>query len=194
MTRISDQAGRALPRLARRTLAQRLGQPGAAAGREDEEILAAPELQARRGVFVTLKLNGCLRGCIGCLTGVEPIVDGVRRYALQAAFHDSRFASLTAAELEQGRIEISILTEPQPLAYDGAADLLAKLVPGRDGVIIRRGPFSATFLPQVWEQLPQPERFLDHLCLKAGLPPDTWQQGGLEVLVYQVQSFAEAEE
>ncbi len=191
---VSEEQGQALLRLARRTLAQRLERPMGKAGEQDETLLAAPRLQELRGVFVTLKLAGQLRGCIGSLVGVEPVVVGVRRHAQDAAFHDSRFPPLTAAELAQVQIEISVLSEPQPLAYNGAADLLTRLVPGRDGVIIRRGPFSATFLPQVWEQLPQPERFLDHLCLKAGLPMDSWQQGGLEVLTYQVQAFAEAEQ
>ena len=86
---------------------------------------------------------------------------------------------------------MSVLTEPVPLDYTDADDLLVKLNPGVDGVIIKKGYASATFLPQVWEQLPQPEPFLSHLCMKAGLPAGQWRKGGLTVLVYRVQYFEE---
>jgi AmmeMemoRadiSam system protein A len=95
-------------------------------------------------------------------------------------------------ELDTVDIEVSVLSEPVPLAYRDAEDLKAKLQPGIDGVIIKKGTASATFLPQVWEQLPQPEPFLSHLCLKAGLPAGRWRKGDLTVLVYQVQYFEEA--
>jgi AmmeMemoRadiSam system protein A len=93
--------------------------------------------------------------------------------------------------LEAVHIEVSVLSEPILLAYTDADDLLARLRPGIDGVIIKRGFASATFLPQVWDQLPQQEPFLSHLCLKAGLPADQWREGDLEVQVYQVQYFEE---
>ena len=88
-------------------------------------------------------------------------------------------------------IEVSILTEPLPLAYRDSQDLIRKLRVNVDGVIIRKGHASATFLPQVWEQLPRPENFLNHLCMKAGLPADAWKHSELEVLTYQVQYFEE---
>jgi AmmeMemoRadiSam system protein A len=93
--------------------------------------------------------------------------------------------------LDRTQIEVSILTEPLPLAYQDSQDLIQKLRVNVDGVIIRKGHASATFLPQVWEQLPQPENFLNHLCMKAGLPADAWKDSELEVLTYQVQYFEE---
>ncbi len=99
---------------------------------------------------------------------------------------------LKPAELDRVDIEVSILTEPYPLEYRDSKDLLAKLRVNVDGVILRKGSASATFLPQVWEQLPRPEEFLSHLCMKAGLSADTWRESHLEVLTYQVQYFEEA--
>jgi AmmeMemoRadiSam system protein A len=116
---------------------------------------------------------------------------GVKRNANNAAFHDPRFAPLKANELDQADIEISILTEPQALEYRGSKDLLAKLRPHVDGVILRKGAASATFLPQVWEQLPKPDQFLSNLCRKAGLSADTWEKTQLEISTYQVQYFEE---
>ena len=89
------------------------------------------------------------------------------------------------------KIEISILTDPKPVKFTDAEDLLEKLRPGIDGVIIKRGHYQATFLPQVWDQLPRKEDFLNHLCLKAGMDGDSWQEGDLEVFTYQVQAFEE---
>ena len=86
-------------------------------------------------------------------------------------------------------VEVSILTEAQPLAYKNPKDLLAKLTPRVDGVIIQKGLARATFLPQVWEQLPDKDTFLEHLCTKAGLPPNAWEHQDLNVFTYQVQSF-----
>jgi len=138
-----------------------------------------------------LTLSGQLRGCIGNLTSNEPLESGVRRNAINAAFHDPRFAPLNASDLAQIEIEISILSEPRPLKYRDGDDLLNKLRPNIDGVIIRQQAASATFLPQVWEQLPQPQDFLAHLCIKAGLAADSWRNSQLEVSSYQVQYFEE---
>jgi AmmeMemoRadiSam system protein A len=189
---LTPEQGCALVRLARDTLNSHFGRPaGAGAAQQAGPALDDPALQTRCGTFVTLKIGGNLRGCIGTLTGREPLVEGVRTHALNAAFHDPRFRPLTAAELERVAIEVSVLTEPRPLAYGGADDLIAKLRPQVDGVTIRQGYASATFLPQVWDQLPNPETFLSQLCLKAGLSADAWRQGRLEVETYQVQYFEE---
>jgi AmmeMemoRadiSam system protein A len=110
---------------------------------------------------------------------------------LNAAFRDPRFPPLRPDELERVVLEVSVLTEPRPLPYSGAADLVARLRPGLDGVILKKGSAQATFLPQVWEQLPEPGPFLSHLCRKAGLSADAWKRGGLDVLTYQVQYFEE---
>ncbi len=185
-----EDQGQALVKLARQTIAARLGKktrlPESAA-----TALKAKELKNRRGTFVTLTIDGRLRGCIGSLEAVESVVDGVRRNAANAAFGDPRFSKLQLAELDKTDIEVSILTEPLPLAYKDGADLIAKLRPDIDGLIIRKGSASATFLPQVWEQLPDPEAFLAHLCRKAGLAANAWKDGQLEVLTYQVQYFHE---
>lgn len=189
---LSSEEGRKLVELARLTISRSLNQPiGAATAEKMAGTLNAPAYQEKRGVFVTLHKQGQLRGCIGSLIGYRPIVEGVREHALNAAFNDPRFRPVTADELADLDIEVSILSEPTPLTYRDGADLLAKLRPGLDGLIIRQGGASATFLPQVWEQLPDPEAFLSHLCQKAGLPPLEWRQGRLEVLTYQVRYFAE---
>ena len=125
------------------------------------------------------------------MSATVPIVSGVRENAINAAFHDPRFSPLKKKELDAVHIEVSVLSEPVPLAYTDADDLVAKLRPGIDGVILKKGHASATFLPQVWEQLPKPEQFLSHLCMKAGLPADQWREGDVTVLAYQVQYFEE---
>jgi AmmeMemoRadiSam system protein A len=186
---LTPEQGRVLLCVARNTLNEHFGHSA-------EEIQKVgqpndPALQAPCGTFVTLKIGGVLRGCIGTLTGREPLVEGVRTHALNAAFHDPRFGPLTVEELGRLNIEVSVLTEPQALSYDGEDDLIAKLRPHVDGVILRKGNVSATFLPQVWEQLPKPEAFLSHLCLKAGLSADAWRKVPLQVQTYQVQYFEE---
>jgi AmmeMemoRadiSam system protein A len=147
--------------------------------------------QVPRATFVTLTIQGQLRGCIGTLSPTDPLAESVRRNAVHAGFQDPRFAPLTVEELDQVRIEVSILTEPQPLHYSDAEDLVQKLRPHHDGVIIRQGFASATFLPQVWDQLPKTESFLDHLCLKAGLPRNAWKRSKLDLAIYHVQRFDE---
>lgn len=192
VTALTSREGQALLWLARQTIAQRLGLVQAPAPeRQIAEALASPRLQEQCGVFVTLKCGGSLRGCIGCLSAAETVIDGVRDNALKAAFSDPRFPPLTAAELPGLQIELSVLTPLEPLVYDDAAELLSRLHPGRDGVLIEQGGRSATFLPQVWEQLPEPQIFLEHLCRKAGLPGSAWREGNLRVKTYQVQSFVE---
>ena len=185
---LTEEQGQQLIRLARKTIAVRLGLPERL---QDRDITTDPALQEQRGTFVTLKIRGQLRGCMGCLTPSETILEGIQRNALNAAFKDPRFPALTAPELEEAEIEISILTSPQELQHDGSNDLLAKLRPNIDGVIISKGLARATFLPQVWEQLPRAEDFLAHLCRKAGLSFDEWQKGEMDVATYQVQYFHE---
>ena len=188
---LSEQQGRLLVRLARQTIEQHLGRTPESPVHDRE--LAQPALQEMRGVFVTLHKRGDLRGCIGSLTAVESIVDGIRRNALNAAFHDFRFNPVGADELEQLHVEVSVLSEPKPLPFATPEDLLHRLKPFQDGVILE-GPGGArsTFLPQVWQQLPDVEQFLGHLCRKAGLAETTWRDGTLRVSTYQVQSFEES--
>ncbi len=190
--KFNQKQGQALIALARRTLLERFGRKMKEAEVEEtEKQFQDRKFSENLGNFITIKKEGQLRGCIGSLTGTEPLVDGVRRNALNAAFNDHRFQPLTEEELDKVELEVSILTDPQPLEYENGEDLKAKLRPNVDGVIIRKGAARATFLPQVWEQLPQPEDFLNHLCMKAGLSGDAWQSTKLEVLIYQVQYFEE---
>jgi len=185
---LKKHQGQALVRLARQTIAERLGKKSITV---DPETLADSAFQDHRGTFVTLTINKQLRGCIGNLDSTESILAGIKRNAINAAFHDPRFPSLKAHELDRVDIEVSILTEPHRLEYRDSKDLLAKLRVHVDGVILSKGSESATFLPQVWEQLPKPEQFLSHLCMKAGLPADDWEKSRLEILTYQVQYFEE---
>ena len=186
------EKGQVLVKLARSTLMEKFGLPLPPAEADRmRSALSDASFQARCGTFVTLKHKGALRGCIGSLSASDPLAEGVRRNAINAAFHDPRFSPLTEKELGQVEIEVSVLTEPQALAFGDPEDLLRKLRANVDGVIIRQGYASATFLPQVWEQLPKKEDFLGHLCLKVGLPRDAWKSGKLEVATYQVQYFEE---
>lgn len=145
----------------------------------------------RRGTFVTLTTNNNLRGCIGHIIPHESLIEGIRINAINAAYEDPRFPPISKGEWDRVKVEISILTEPAPLKYSNAEDLLNKLRPGIDGLIIEKGYQSATFLPQVWDQLPEKEEFLGHLCAKAGLSVNEWKKGTLTVYTYQVQAFEE---
>jgi len=188
----SEEQGGALVSLARATITAWFNpRKELKISAEETALLDDAVFDARRGVFVTLTLDGRLRGCIGSLTGAEPIKDGVRSNALKAAFHDPRFPPLKVSELDRIHVEVSILTEPAPLRYEGPEDLVSMLRPGEDGVILRKGRASATFLPQVWKQLPSHDDFLSRLCVKAGLSSDAWRKEKLDVLVYQVRYFEE---
>ncbi len=194
--KLSPELGASLLQLARQTIAgafqtSNILSGGATTAPPVDPRLDHPALQEKRGTFVTLKINQQLRGCMGSLAATESIRNSIQRNAATAAFRDRRFPGLTRAELGQVHIEVSILTDPQPLEFTDSDDLLSKLRPDIDGVIIRRDAASATFLPQVWQQLPRKELFLEHLCRKAGLPGDSWKQPGLKVFTYQVQYFEE---
>lgn len=186
---LTEQHGRTLLQLARQTIEEHLGLTPE--NPVSPEQLADPALHRNQGVFVTLNKRQQLRGCIGCLTGMESIVDGVRRHALNAAFSDPRFPPVSREEVPSLEIHISILSDPVSLAYENPDDLVRKLRPGIDGVILRDlSGRSATFLPQVWKQLPDTRQFLRHLSLKAGLPEDAWRRRP-EIQTYQVQYFEE---
>jgi AmmeMemoRadiSam system protein A len=140
---------------------------------------------------VTLTSGGDLRGCIGALQATIPLAEDLVVHARAAATEDFRFYPVRPEETAGIEIEISILSDPVPLEYTDADDLMAKLRPGIDGVILTSGMHRATFLPQVWEKVPQPHQFLDMLCEKAGLPRRAWRTGHPDVLTYQVESFKE---
>lgn len=148
--------------------------------------------RAVKGCFVTLTKAGELRGCIGNILPDGPLDQAVIQNARRAALEDPRFPPVTAAEARTLRIEISVLTVPEPLAFNSPEDLLARLEPHQDGVVLRIGDRVATFLPQVWEQLPEKTEFLDHLAAKSGSPASAWRGRDVRVSTYRVEAFAES--
>ncbi len=156
-----------------------------------DDASLTPNLRADGASFVTLTVRGNLRGCIGALEPYQPLAQDVREHAVAAALEDYRFPPVQERELADIDIEVSRLTQPVPLEYSTADDLLAKLRPGVDGVILKDGFRRATFLPQVWEKVADKEEFLSHLCMKMGAPSDQWKRKHLDVLVYQVEEFHE---
>ncbi|MGO9526057.1 MAG: AmmeMemoRadiSam system protein B [Verrucomicrobiia bacterium] len=152
-----------------------------------------PKFAEVKGCFVTLTEHGRLRGCIGHIQPQEPLYKAVMDNSLNAAKRDPRFQRVRPNELDQVEIEISVLTVPEPLAFNSPEDLLAKLQPNRDGVVLRMGGLSATYLPQVWEQIPDKTQFLDTLAEKAGAAAGDWRAPGTQVFTYRVESFKEAE-
>jgi len=173
-----------LLKLARQTLR------AAVAQRELPSVhLLPPRLLQPGAVFVTLTRQGELRGCVGSLQAHQPLAEDVREHTVDAALHDYRFEPVTPAEEPGLRIEISLLTPPQPLLYSSPQELLQKLRPGVDGLTLSDGLRRATFLPQVWETLPDKDVFLSHLCRKMGLAPNAWRDQPLQAFIYQAQAF-----
>ena len=131
-------------------------------------------LRQKAATFVTLNINHQLRGCIGTLEAYQPLVNDVAEHAYAAAFSDPRFAPVSEAERTQLDIHISILTPVEPMHFSSEQDLVAQLKPGEDGLILESGYHRGTFLPSVWESLSDPQEFLNHLKMKAGLPMSYW--------------------
>ncbi len=188
---ISDNQGNALIAIAREAIAKDLGLSGTLSPADTDGMGNRDYLCEKRGLFVTLHKKGQLRGCIGNIEPVSSIREALPENARAAAFKDSRFSPLTKEEFREIEIEISLLSAPVPLEYDGPDELTRLLVPYRDGVVLKKGYQRATFLPQVWEQLPDVGQFLSHLCMKAGLLSNAWQTEALDISVYRVQSFEE---
>jgi AmmeMemoRadiSam system protein A len=132
------------------------------------------ELTELRATFVTLHINHGLRGCVGVLEAIRPLAEDIAENAFAAAFKDSRFPPLATREFKDLEIHLSILTPAEPISFTSEQDLVAQLQPGMDGLVLQEGRRRGTFLPSVWEQLPEPEQFLWHLKQKAGLAPDYW--------------------
>ncbi len=148
-----------------------------------------PELREQRASFVTLHKQGQLRGCIGSLRALRPLVEDISENAYAAAFRDPRFNPVEQAEFDQLKLSISILTPATPMNFASEQDLLDQLRPGIDGLILKDGRRRGTFLPSVWEQLPEKQVFLQHLKLKAGLPVDYWSES-IEISRYETESFS----
>lgn len=187
---LSSKLGDRLVELARTSLEQCVR-----AGKKpdvDPKTLPA-ELREAKGCFVTLTKHGELRGCVGHIFPDEPLYKGVLDNAQAAALHDSRFSPVQASELPDIKVEVSVLTVPEPLQFSSPEQLLARLRPNQDGVVLKVHGRTSTFLPQVWEELPDKEQFLGHLSSKAGCAADAWRDPGTEVLIYRVQAFHEPE-
>lgn len=184
---LNRQEKETLLKIARKTVGE------AVEGRtyEVDESTLSEKLKEKKAAFVTLNKNKRLRGCIGHLQPIMKLYMSVQENALNAAFEDPRFESLRKDEAEEIKIEISVLTAPKRLNHEGPDDLLAKLIPKVDGLIIKKGLRQSTYLPVVWEQLPDKEEFLANLCLKGGNPADSWKDPETEIYTYQAQEFHE---
>jgi AmmeMemoRadiSam system protein A len=181
----SRDLGRALLSIARCAIAERLGLSAIDATSHD----ALGQLAA---TFVTLKRSGELRGCIGSLKPLRPLGIDVRENAIAAAFRDPRFPPLAAVEFEATSVEVSLLSADERLAVADENDLLARLRPGVDGLVLEYGRHRATFLPQVWEAFADPREFVAALKRKAGLPEDFWSPH-VSVSRYAVTKWVESE-
>ena len=161
----------------------------------DKSIIDKVELKAvyeflndERATFVTLSLDGRLRGCMGSLYPHRKLIDDVIENAQNAAFRDFRFQPLTKEEFEKVQIEISLLSLPKPVIYESIDELKEKIKPGIDGVILQKDQNKATFLPQVWDELKSFDEFFEHLCLKAGLDIDSLEQHP-DIFTYNVEKI-----
>lgn len=153
--------------------------------------MVSPNLIEDGASFVTLTIDDDLRGCIGALEATQPLVQDVREHAIAAALNDPRFLPVSENELGSIKLEVSRLTAPVLLEYSTGEDLLKKLRPHVDGVILQHGRYRATFLPQVWEKIPDPAEFLNALCHKMGASQNLWRDTKLQVYTYQVEEFHE---
>lgn len=156
----------------------------------DEKEIISRNLVRSRAAFVTLTIDGILRGCIGSLEPEMPLYKEVIDKSFAAAFRDLRFPALEENELSKIKIDISILTIPQPVNYNDWHDLLDKISIGKDGVVLKKNGYSATFLPSVWREINNKEEFLASLSHKAGLPIDIWKNDA-EIMTYQTVEFSE---
>ncbi|MGW8269573.1 MAG: AmmeMemoRadiSam system protein A, partial [Burkholderiales bacterium] len=182
-----EEAGRRLLALARAAIAHRFGELA-----EAPRVDAPLWLRQAGATFVTLTRAGTLRGCIGSLEPRRALGDDVVANALGAAFGDPRFAPLTAAEWPGTQLEVSLLSTPKSIHFADDAELLESIEPGVDGLIVQLNDRRATFLPQVWESIPDKRRFLAELVAKAGLPADT-RLARCRVLRYRAMKWREAD-
>lgn len=183
MTDSEHFVGQSLPVLARKAVESVL---------KNRETEQSSHSGLERASFVTITVQGDLRGCIGSLEPCRDLIEDVRQNALAAALHDPRFPPLTAAELDIVRFEVSVLSPLEPFEVSSEKDLLTRIRPGVDGLVVEYRERRATFLPQVWEDLDTPETFLRHLRLKAGLPGHFWSDE-MRFWTYRVDKFAEPE-
>jgi AmmeMemoRadiSam system protein A len=167
---IWQNRGKVLLGIARSSIAEAMGVGSAPVPLDDW-------LNEWGATFVTLTRNGELRGCIGTLQAHRPLAEDVHHNALAAAFRDPRFPPLDRNELETTECEVSLLSPAEAMVFRDENDALSQLRPGVDGIVLEYGRYRSTFLPQVWEQLPQPHRFMAQLKRKAGLSDSFWAEG-----------------
>jgi AmmeMemoRadiSam system protein A len=181
---VDDGRGEILLAIARAAIAHELG-------RKERSPEDGPWLHEPGATFVTLRQGGDLRGCIGSLEPRRPLVQDVKANAVSAAFRDPRFRPLELAELDRTRVEVSLLSPLEPIPFQDEAQALAQLEPGVHGVTFEYGYHRSTFLPQVWEELPDIHEFIAHLKQKAGLPPDFWDPE-VKLARYTVSKWGES--
>lgn len=177
--------GKTLLHLARAAIARELGFIS-------HDLPRTDWLEQPGATFVTLTLHDQLRGCIGSLEARRSLLEDVRANAVASAFRDPRFAPLGKEEFAEVVIDVSVLSKPEPISFSSEQDARAQLRRGLDGVILEHGVHRATYLPQVWAQLPDPQSFIDNLKEKAGLPDDFWSED-IKLWRYTVQKFKEGE-
>jgi len=148
-----------------------------------------PQLLKKGAVFVTIKERGALRGCIGSLIAHRPLIDDLIENAKSAAFKDPRFMPLKRHEVDNINLEISILSPYKEVKYENVEELKKKIRPNIDGVVLKLNGYQATFLPQVWEELPTFEEFFAHLCIKAGINPKGCLDAHPQIYTYQVEKI-----
>lgn len=182
---MSIEKGPILLLIARSAIAEQLGQSLSAA-------IDSPWLQEPGATFVTLTQNGELHGCIGSLEAYRPLLEDVKSNAISAAFRDPRFPPLQLAELNYIRVEVSLLSASNPIRFESEQQALAQLRPKIDGIIFEYRHHRSTFLPQVWEQLPDPQTFLAQLKHKAGLAPNFWA-ADIKLSRYTICKWKESE-
>ena len=184
-----NEQGKILLQIARTAISRALRVSSAPAAEVDENM---PWLSEPGATFVTLTQWGELRGCIGSLQACDPLIEDVSNNAVSAALYDPRFSPLAADELGTVSLEVSLLSELQPLGFTSEADALAQLRPDIDGVVFEYGPYRSTFLPQVWESFPQPRQFLARLKSKARLSEDFWAED-VKLSRYTVSKWRETD-
>ncbi len=187
-TQINEEDRKSLLKLSRQTLEEYLQNKSVKTIDEDKLSKA---LRESSGCFVTLKINNELRGCIGNLDANRKLYQCVIENSINAAVHDPRFPPVNTNELDKISIEVSVLTSPRQITPSSPKELLSTLIPLKHGIILKNGFRQATFLPQVWEQLPDKEEFLSHLCRKGGMPPLCWKDPNTQVFLYNDMAFSE---
>lgn len=185
MKQLTPEQGTLILAIIRAIITKKLGISALIAKTTDHPWLNDPA-----ATFVTLKLNGELRGCIGSLKAHHSLMNDLQINATAAAFEDPRFSPITKEELDRITIEVSLIGDAEPITFTDEADALAKLRPHTDGIIFEYDRYRSTFLPQVWEQLPTPRMFMAHLKQKAGLTADFWSSD-VRLYRYEVQKFSE---